>query len=165
MLTQERLKEVLHYNPLTGNFTWRVKVAQRVKVGDIAGTVNNYGYIRITIDGKLYMAHRLVWLYLYGYFPSKQIDHINHDRADNRLINLRCVTNAENLKNQSKFSNNTSGVTGVCWHKLKQKWVVRININDKRLNLGYTPDFDIAVAMRKASERKYGYHENHGVSL
>ena len=162
MLTQERLKEVLHYNPLTGNFTWKVRTGQRIKIGDIAGYTNSDGYIQISLDGKKYQAHRLAWLYVTGELPPKQIDHINHDKADNRIANLRCTNQAENCKNATKRKDNNSGVMGVSWYKDRQKWVVNIRVNGKRLHLGYTTDFDIAIAMRKAAERKYGFHKNHG---
>ena len=162
MLTQERLKQILHYNPLTGNFTWKVRTAQRVKIGDVAGSVNSHGYMRIRIDGRECGAHRLAWLYVYGQFPPEQIDHINHDKVDNRIVNLRCVSDVENKRNKTKSKNNTSGVTGVNWHKPAQKWLVRIKVNGKTLYLGLTPDFDLAVAMRKAAERKYNFHPNHG---
>lgn len=135
-LTQSRLKELLHYNPDTGLFTWKVSLSKRVKVGDIAGTVKNPGYLRIRIDGKPYYAHRLAWLYVYGAWPKDQIDHINGERTDNRICNLREATNAENQQNRKKQINNVSGYPGVYWNKSGQKWQARIKINSKTKYLG-----------------------------
>jgi len=111
-LTVERLKKFLEYSSDSGVFTRRVATGGS-KVGDIAGTKHRTGYIHIRVDGKKYSAHRLVWLYKYGVFPSRDIDHINHVRDDNRLSNLREVSKQENMQNSSKYSTNTSGVVGV----------------------------------------------------
>ena len=113
-LTQRRLKEVVEYNSDTGVFT-RLSNASQVKAGSVAGGQDGKGYTRFSVDGKSYLAHRLAWLYVNGAFPIDQIDHLNHDRLDNRIANLRCVTHKENGKNQSLCKNNSSGVTGVNW--------------------------------------------------
>jgi hypothetical protein len=101
-ITQEKLKEILDYNPDTGIFTWKVSKAKRIKVGSVAGCKNNLGYILIRIDGKIYLAHRLAWLYTNGDFPLNCIDHINQIKDDNRICNLRDVTVSENMQNQSQ---------------------------------------------------------------
>jgi hypothetical protein len=101
-ITQEKLKEILDYNPDTGIFTWKVSKAKRIKVGSVAGCKNNLGYILIRIDGKIYLAHRLAWLYTHGDFPLNCIDHINQIKDDNRICNLRDVTVSENMQNQSQ---------------------------------------------------------------
>jgi hypothetical protein len=163
MLTQERLKELLHYDPETGVFTRLVSVGRRVKVGDVtAKTLNSKGYRRIGIEGTLYQAHRLVWLYTHGCFPPEQMDHINHDRADNRLVNLRCVSNAENRRNAALKRGNTSGFTGVCWQKKRGKWEARVGVMGKTLRLGYFNTKEEAIAARQAANIKYGFHKNHG---
>lgn len=117
LLSQVRLKEVLSYDLKTGAFTWLVAIGRRGKVGNRAGSINKvYGYVNIGIDGYQYRAHRLVWLYSYGYFPSgdkRFIDHVNGRRRDNRLVNLRTSSTAENNKNQQKQNNNTSGTVGI----------------------------------------------------
>lgn len=113
-LTADRLRELLDYCPDTGVFTWRVRAAKCVKVGDVAGRFDAYGYWRIQIDGRKHLAHRLAWLYTTGEFPPDQIDHINGDRSDNRIANLRAATDAENKHNRRKpNSNTTSGYLGV----------------------------------------------------
>lgn len=116
-LTAEKLKELLNYDKNTGVFTWRVAVSNKIKVGQIAGSVQKvHKYIMVGIGGYYYYAHRLAWLYTYGCFPDGdrwQIDHIDGDRSNNRIENLKTVPPSENGKNQKMKSNNTSGVTGV----------------------------------------------------
>lgn len=112
--------------------------------------------------GKSYKAHHLIWVMCYGYWPTKEIDHIDGDRTNNRLTNLREVTLAENMKNQSIYSSNTSGMQGVTFKKSMNKWSVRANKDGKRLHLGYYTSFDEAVRVRKQAEIEYGYHPNHG---
>lgn len=121
MLTQERLKELLDYDPETGVFTRKVSLSRRVKVGDIAGSLHPHGYLTLMVDAKSYVAHRLAWFYVYGVWP-KEIDHINRIRNDNRISNLREVSRLENMYNKSKYANNSSGLTGVSWHKATGKW-------------------------------------------
>jgi hypothetical protein len=136
MLTQARLKELLHYNPDTGIFTNLTKRGSAVKIGGVAG-YNCNGYIYIQIDYERYGAHRLAWLYVYGEFSKKFIDHINEIRVDNRIINLRLVTHQENSHNvSSPHIDNCSGYRGVSWHKGAKKWQVRIAINGRQKHLG-----------------------------
>jgi hypothetical protein len=98
-LTQQRLHELLHYDPSTGAFTWRVAPNRRIIAGSVAGVTETNGYRRIRIDGRQYGAHRLAWLYMHGEFPPNDIDHINRTRDDNRSTNLRAVTRKENMTN------------------------------------------------------------------
>lgn len=167
MITQERIKELLHYNSETGVFTWRVSRGMR-KVGDLAGTVytgsEGKSYIQIQVDFKLYRAHRLSWLYMYGAFPSRQIDHINGNGVDNRISNLRSVTHSENSKNRRLQSNNVSGACGVYWNKAMGKWVAFLNVDLKRVYLGCFTVINDAIAARRAAEIEHGFHENHGES-
>ena len=161
-LTQEELKENIHYEPNTGLFT-RLKVkSNRIKVGDIAGYINKLGYRIIRINGKSYSAHRLAFLYMDGAFPPNDTDHINHLRADNRFVNLRQVTQVENGRNKSMQSNNKSGFTGVYWHKRASKWVAKIYLNGKDKHLGCFTDIDDAIEARKRANVEHGFHENHG---
>lgn len=163
-LTQEYLKSILDYNPENGIFTWKFNRSKLAKIGCIAGTIDKRGYIVIGVNQKNYKAHRLAWLYVYGEFPPKQIDHINHDRTDNRIANLRIVSNQENQKNKTKQINNTSRVTGVGWHKASNKWCARISVNKKYIHLGLFTDINEAIAARKQAELYYGFHANHGVA-
>ena len=156
-LTQARLKELLSYDPDTGNFIWikKTSVYSSILIGSVAGSVNDRGYKYIKIDGKDYRAHRLAWLYVYGEFPDDIIDHMNRDRADNRISNLRIVTQSVNSKNGKIRKNNTSGITGVYWYKPTQKWLALASINKKLTRLGLFDTIEEAIAARKAAEKKF----------
>ena len=154
-LTAEYLRSILHYDQETGIFTWKVRTARRVKVGDVAGRQHGGGYLRIKVQSRDYLAHRLAWLYMNGEWPTDQIDHINRVKTDNRISNLREVTNKQNHQNAGKSSNNTSGHPGVCWHKRDFKWIAKIMHNQKSINLGYFTNIEDAVSARKAAEKLY----------
>ena len=126
-LTQARLKELIHYDPCIGIFTWVGKSAPRAnrkEIGSHAGHISHNGYVIIGVDKALYMAHRLAWLYVHNVMPKAEIDHINHIRDDNRIINLRMVSRLENGRNTGKKKNNKSGINGVCWDKERETWAV-----------------------------------------
>lgn len=160
-MTIKELKKELDYDFKSGVFTWKNDKTTRVKAGDIAGTLKN-GYIRIRVGKKAYYAHRLAWLYVYGYVPKEHIDHINHNRADNRIKNLRVVSNNENHKNMKQYKNNSSGYVGVYWIKSAKRWRARINVDGNYINLGNFASFSDAVDARKNAEVLYGFHKNHG---
>lgn len=138
ILTQERLKELLNYDPATGVFTWLKPVNRysMVKPGDRAGCLHKRGYIHIKVDGDCYKAHRLAWLYVHGRWPEPSIDHINRDKADNRLVNLRETDQLGNMQNKGAYRSNTSGYTGVSWNKQRQAWTAQIQFNRKNKHLG-----------------------------
>lgn len=161
MITQKRLKELLHYNPDTGIFTW-LSAGQGRAIGRKAGGNNGGGYIRISINGNRYMAHRLAWLYEHNEWPEGEIDHINHNHSDNRIINIRAVSSADNTKNRPLNCNSASGICGVYWYKRSSKWVAQIGINGKVRTIGYYLSKAAAVAARKAIELEHGFHQNHG---
>ncbi len=156
-LTQKRLKELLHYDPETGVFTWKgFSISQgriSLKSGRIAGYQDTYGYRQIHIRGTLYQEHRLVWLYVYGYTPENSIDHINRNPSDNRVKNLREVSSQCNLRNQGNPKNNTSGVTGVSWQTAGGRWIAQITVMNKNKNIGRYTDFSEAVCARLAGEQ------------
>lgn len=155
-LTQQKLMALLVYCQETGTFRWKVSTSNRVKVGDVAGTINTTtGYLVIGISGEKHLAHRLAWLYVYGVWPSAEIDHINRDRADNRIENLREASHIENMRNLSKPRNNTSGHVGVVWCKRLQKWRAQIEHENKRIHLGYYIEQEDAIAARIAGEVEY----------
>lgn len=140
-LTAERLRKLFSYDPETGLFT-RIANISGAKVGTISGYTSAKGYDLIRVDNYLYRSHRLAWLYAYGSWPESQVDHINGIKNDNRLSNLRCCTNAQNLQNQRKKANNTSGFIGVSFRKTINKFRATIGINGKYSHLGYfdTPE-------------------------
>ena len=114
LLTQTRLRELLHYNPDTGAFTWRVDRPPRARAGDTPRAPTKAGYLRVGIDNDLYYLHRLAWLYTHGVWPNGVVDHVNGDRADNRLVNLRDVSHATNLQNLKRArGDNKTGLLGV----------------------------------------------------
>lgn len=116
MLTQSRLQHILHYDPITGVFTWKIARGRYAGIKSVAGYTNSNGYCLISVDGKRLRAHRLAWLYVFGRWPVADIDHVNGDRADNRFANLREATRSQNLANKDKSRNNRSGVKGVHVH-------------------------------------------------
>ncbi len=153
MLTQSRLKELLRYDPDTGVFTWAVR-RHGVRIGDVAGGVDFYGYLCIKIDGRLYKAHRLAWLYVYGKWPADQMDHINGVCDDNRLRNLREATHAQNEQNRALNANNVSGYPGVSWHKRDRKWQSQIGFEGRGKHLGYFDDPESAYAAYLSAKAK-----------
>ena len=153
-LTQERLKELLSYDPATGMFVW-VKSEKGRKIGEMAGCNHSRGYLRIRIDGKDFLSHRLAWLYMVGAFPSDQIDHINRIKNDNRFINLRAVTNMENSHNSGKRRSNNSGYEGVHYDKSRKKWFAQIRVNRIRHFLGRFPTSEDASAAYLVAQRIY----------
>jgi hypothetical protein len=164
-LNQNDLKKLLSYDPETGVFTWRVP-RQNIRVGAEAGSVNTKRcgkkYREIQLFGKLYLAHRLAWLYVYGEFPPDEIDHIDGNGLNNKLDNLRAVTCAENNKNLRMNKRNTSGYPGVSWKKAAQKWEAYISINGKLKHLGLFENIDDAAAAYQSAAKSLGFHENHG---
>jgi len=138
MLTATRLREIIKYDEETGAMTWRVSVARRIRPGDACGGVpNSTGALSVRIRGYSYKLHRLAWLYSYGQWPDDHIDHIDGNRLNNRLSNLREATHAENQRNIGLKRNNKSGFKGVYWNKTVEKWHAQINWNGKRIHLGF----------------------------
>lgn len=163
LITQARLKELLVYDWRSGELINRTNRSSRARAGDVAGTVNkDSGYRKISLDGKKYLAHRLVFLYVTGSWPKEQLDHIDGDRSNNRFENLHAVSHKENLRNQGIYCSNTSGHVGVHWNKKCNKWQAYIKVNGKMLHLGLFENLEDAIAARKAAEREHGFHPSHG---
>ena len=146
-LTAERLREVLSYHKLSGKFTWLIH-RNKSLVGKVAGTIDSNGYVLIRIDGRLYRACRLAYLYVEGMWPAHQIDHKNLDKADDAWLNLRPATNSQNSMNKAILKANTSGFKGVYWLKRERKWLAAITVNKKLKRLGTFRD-------REAAYRSY----------
>lgn len=143
---------------------WNAKLANK-KAGGIAG--KGYYRICITFEGirKQYNVHNILWAMRKGSWALGEIDHINHNRLDNRDENLREVTSQGNNKNKSIHINNTTGMTGVTWDKHYKKWRSTIGVNSRRVHLGRFSSFEDAVRARKKAQKQYGFHENHGSEL
>jgi hypothetical protein len=139
ILTQEQLRALFEYNPDTGEFISKVRRGRFDALRPV-GTINQSGYRHIHINHKKILAHRLVWLYMYGSFPPNSLDHINGVRDDNRRCNLRLATVQENGQNRDKQANNTSGYKGVTWSKKSQKWQAQICHNNRRIQIGVFND-------------------------
>lgn len=171
-ITQESLSQFLDYDPETGIFFWKerqnnhFKSIRSMKMWNkrysktVAGTVDTHGYIQIRINYKLYLAHKLAWLFCYGVYPNNQLDHINCNRKDNRINNLRLVTKFENAQNSKIRHNNKSGYKGVSWHQHVQKWTAQIQCNKKHIHLGYyaTPEEAYAAYCKAAADLHGEYH-------
>ena len=156
MLTQERLKEVLYYNEATGDLTWLEARGNR-SIGSVAGTKTKKGYLQIRVDEKFYLAHRLVWMYVHGEFPASALDHINLDRCDNRLANLRLATASQNQYNTGVRKDSVTGVKGVSWHKASKRYKAAITSRGVTTILGYFGTIaEAATAYASAADRLHG---------
>ena len=165
MLTQEYLKSILHYDPLTGIFTRTVSVSQATRPGDIAGSTHRFVskyYREIKIAGCSYKAHRLAFLYMAGSLPKEQVDHIDGNGLNNKWSNLRQASRQDNAKNHRLRCTNKSGYIGIDWNKAINKWHARIVVDGYRKHLGYFKNKEDAIIARKEASIKYGYHPNHG---
>ena len=162
-ISAEEVRERFNYCQDSGLIFW----ANGRRKGKQAFTYKSKrGYHVTTFRGKdgetTLAAHRVAWLLHYGEWPSGHIDHVNGNRLDNRILNLRDVVNAENARNAAMTSRNTSGVNGVYLHKQTGKWCAQISAFGKNVGLGLFTEKRDAVIARKAAERVLGYHPNHG---
>lgn len=176
----ELLRKLLRYEPETGNLYWKPRTpdmftdSQKTAehqcnnwnsryAGKPAFTADNgHGYPYGTVCKHKLVAHRVIWAIVTGSWPTKQIDHINGDRTDNRFENIRDVSRSENLRNMALPKSNTSGVMGVHWFKNAKRWSANIRVSGKSKHLGYFDTKEEAAKARAIAERKYGYHPNHG---
>lgn len=173
-LTQDIAKEFMHYDPLTGVFLWKprkyidgqdkrfVDRFNKHNAGKVAGSLSDIGYLISKLDGKLVKLHRVAWLYVHGYMPDF-IDHINGNRSDNRIENLREASKQVNGMNQGMRLDNKSGCSGVYWNSGLKKWHVRIGYKKSRKHIGWFANLDDAVVARNDAVKALGYSEDHGV--
>jgi len=158
-ITHLRLQTLLDYNPDNGHFIWRLnKAGGNAKLGKRAGYAHHTGYRYVCVDGKSIIEHRLAWFYVHRKWPAHDLDHINRNRADNRIANLRETTRAENCQNQPIRRSNKSGVTGVYFHNATGKWAASININKKQVHLGVYDTIEDAVRARRNAEKEHYPH-------
>jgi len=165
IITQKELKEYIAYNEVTGAFV-RIKnsTENRHDICSFPETKHSEGYSYFKILKTRKLSHQWAFLYCMGYIPI-EIDHINGDRTDNRICNLRDVSHKENMKNLKISKKNTSGVVGVTWNKNANKWQAQICIEKRYIHLGTFVNFNEAVNVRKLAEVAYGFHKNHGKVL
>lgn len=164
-ITYERLIEILDYDPETGIFTWKVDKSLRAKKGSVAGC-NIEGYISIGIDGKNYRASILAWLYTYKKYPEHKITHIDKNRKNNKIKNLRGKTKQGYIKKPKLKKDNKSGVNGIFFEERRNKWVAQIMVKRKNIYLGSFDknNKDEAVKARYNAEIEYGYLDNYPMS-
>ncbi len=159
-LTADRLRQCLHYDHIYGEFWWLQdrsdKVVPMWKCGASKKDLKQpKRYIYIKVDGHLYFAHRLAWLHYYGEWPERFIDHINGNKRDNCIANLREASAVQNNQNRAVGRYNTSGCKGVSWDKKLKGWRVTIIINYRKIYVGCSQSLPKAVEMRQAAEEKY----------
>lgn len=171
--SQEVLRRLFDYDAETGNLIhkpreisefasrWAYLLWNKRYPGSVAGSIRKNGYISVAIANVAFYAHRLIWMREYGFAPES-IDHIDGNKTNNRIDNLRASNPSVNTKNRAISSNNTSGQMGVYWHDQTQKWCARIYDNKKSVGLGLYDNFEDAVKARREAEARYGYHPNHG---
>lgn len=159
----DHLRQLLHYDPETGVVTWLKSTTNSVKAGRPVGNINAGGYIELRVAGHRTYAHRIAWALAHGTWPN-QIDHINGDRSDNRLCNLRHADFYTNARNRRRSQSvNKSGFKGVCFDKSRNKWIAQIEANHIKYHLGRfdTPE-KAHEAYKEAAAKLHGIFANHG---
>lgn len=154
---------LLQFDGSIGRFFWRERPRRGWKAGRSleAGSFDVHGYGQVMIDGKIYKEHHLVWLWYHGEMPAVQIDHLNHQRRDNRIENLRLADNTVNHKNRPMQRNNTTGCVGVSFDR--SRYVAYVTVSGKQIRLGRFKTLEEAVEARQRANREYGFHQNHGI--
>ena len=164
-LRYEEVARLFTYDRETGVLYWRNKNRNSIRRNYVAGSSKGTrdGYRRVRVNGKICQEHRVIMMLCFGHIPENaEIDHINHVRDDNRLVNLRFVTRSENRKNQSVSSKSTTGVTGVYFSKAKKKYIAQIKVNREVIYLGIFETLEEAAEARRQADRKYKFNNNHG---
>lgn len=155
----------MKYEEIARQFTYNADTGELIRrsTGEVTGTLGGRGYLVCGLGLKTIYVHRAIWCLHAGkdLSPKTQIDHINHNRTDNRPVNMRETDNTGNSKNKTMRHINTSGATGVSWHKAAGKWRAFIKVDYKQVHLGLYEDFNEAVSARKKAEKIYDFHENH----
>lgn len=172
--TQKMLQDLLTYDPATGQLFWKLR--PQIMFPDVRSwktwniryadkpaftAIDRKGYHVGAINSTSYRAARLVYKLCHG-VDADQVDHIDGDRTNNKIANLRNVSGQQNQQNMKRCSRNTSGITGVSWNSERNRWEARITYNRKTISLGRFVDFEEATAARKEAEKQYGFHSNHG---
>ncbi len=163
-ISQADVIRYTNYDKGTGSLTWRIPPSQRTQVGDEVGYSRNGGYRVFRLLGTRGYVHRLIYFRETGEWPE-QVDHIDQDRSNNTWSNLRAVNNQGNSMNRSEQSNNTSGCTGVYWHKTTGVWNAMIMYKGQQMWLGRYKEWWDAVCARKSATFAYGFTSRHGTKL
>lgn len=154
-ITQEYLKEIFDYKD--GNLFWKKRTGPRSKINEIAGHLRKNGYVQVILHRKIYVAHRLIWLWIHGEWPKNEVDHIDGNKSNNKIENLRDVTKSQNQQNRLKTRQNTSGYKGVFFHARSNKWIAKITLNKKQNYLGYfSSPLDAHNAYCEAAKKFHG---------
>jgi hypothetical protein len=164
-LTHDVLLDVLCYEPTIGLFTWKGLIGKKQHLnGSVAGTKHSAGYLNITVNHKQYLAHRLAWFYVHKKWPDGNIDHMDCNKKNNRISNLRVANQSQNGANQNIKKNNKTGLKGVGFRKDINKWRARIMVNRKEITLGVfdTPEA-ASLAYKTAAKQYFGEFSNIGV--
>lgn len=156
-LTQARLKEAYNYDSETGFLTRKVDCGTRWRRGEIVGTIQVNGYRSVSLGSRRFLAHRLIWLYVFGRWPAADIDHINRNRDDNRISNLREATRGQNNINSKVQHNNTSGYKGAYYDRRRKCWYAEIWVNNQKIFLGrYETAANAGAAYLEAAKKYFG---------
>ena len=163
-LRDEEVARLFTYDRETGVLYWRIRGSNTIRRNYVAGSSKGAtGYRQVGIKGKVYLVHRIIMMLCFGHIPENaEIDHINHVRNDNRLVNLRFATQGENLKNKSVSSKSTTGVTGVYFNKSRNKFIAQIKANRQVHYLGCYNTLEEAAAARAEANSKFNFNNNHG---
>lgn len=157
IISQELVKALFEYDCTSGIFIRKLTTGTKAKIGSVAGVVNESGYIEIAVNGHKYRAHRLAWLYCFGEFPEQQLDHIDNNRSNNSLDNLREASNLENSYNKGISSLNTTGYKGVSIDKRSNRYRAYITVDGKQKSLGYYATApEAAAAYIEAAQTLHG---------
>ena len=164
-ISMEEFRKYVSYDPETGKFT-RIRIynddpRRFQEIGNITGNPTSRGYLEISVGYTKFSAHKLAWYFVYGEEPSENIDHVDGDKQNNKIDNLRLHTPLENMRNRGVNKNNTTGYNGV-YLTSSGKHRARIKVNGKLIGLGTFVNFEDAVTARKEANKVYGFDDNHG---
>jgi hypothetical protein len=154
LITAERVRELVSYDPETGLFFWRQR-EHGPRAGTQTGKPRHDGYCRVFLDGRSYLAHRLAWLITYDVWPAVDVDHIDGNPSNNRIANLRSTSRSQNLYNQKLPVNNKTGRKGVCFDPARGLYAAYITVGKKRIPLGRFAKLETAIEVRAEAEKKY----------
>ena len=164
-LRYEEVAKLFTYDREAGVLYWRIRNGNHTRRNYVAGSIkgDNDGYRHVRIKGKTYKEHRIIMMLCFGHIPENaEIDHINHVRNDNRMVNLRFVTRRENQRNQSLSSKSTTGVTGVTFYKNRNKYRAQIEVNRETIYLGMFDTLEGAAEARRQADKEFNFNNNHG---